>query len=330
MDHLSIADVHDHMINIPVFRVKDQVPGKCFLHGYSLSRVCLVCGHPGDIHAKIIVKGLYKTGAVRAVCQACPTPDIGIPHKLKGIIDQRRAHVRGVDNRHRLRVIHRICQHRLCKPCHLQIIRLIGAQHVQIQVAHIPCHLPGADIRPFSLCALHITEPVLGEFADDGSIRTCPLPDIQAAIHICHGTTLLCGNILCRFCHDWHCCQKHTGTCQCITDFFHKILHKILLFKKPSFLPAVLCPAGRKKPAALLPQAFSLVFRTIKAYLLLYYRVLPVFYDFITISLQFSYLLPVLRPEWRMQCLLHGQPHAPDRKSGLNRSCWRRVYIHFW
>ena len=85
----SITDIDNYMVNLTVFRIKDQITRCCFTHWnlHSILRLCSRCSRKTD--PELCIYMLCKTGTVCSVNRIGSTPYIRVTDKLQCIIDQR-------------------------------------------------------------------------------------------------------------------------------------------------------------------------------------------------------------------------------------------------
>ena len=76
------------MVNLTVFRIKDQITRCCFTDRnlHSILRLC--CGCPWKTDTELCIYMLCETGTVCSVNRICSSPYIWVTDKLQCIIDQ--------------------------------------------------------------------------------------------------------------------------------------------------------------------------------------------------------------------------------------------------
>ena len=85
MDDLSVADVNRNMSGIA-----NQITGlRICQTSYVITDITVGSGGMRQGYAEILINAHNKTGAVRTVCQTCPTVYIGITDKLYRIVCNR-------------------------------------------------------------------------------------------------------------------------------------------------------------------------------------------------------------------------------------------------
>ena len=87
MDDLAISDIHCHMVHSAVAaRIENQIARLHIGRGNFFAHLGLRAGVMRQRYAEFLHDFHGKAGTVRPLCEAGSAPDIGVAHKLQGII----------------------------------------------------------------------------------------------------------------------------------------------------------------------------------------------------------------------------------------------------